>query len=451
MRKKRVLVAYSGASTYVPTTMEYLLSLKNFTDYEVHYAHVTHRARIDFDLNDYDVVFQNYCARLIFDDYLSDSYQQALLDFRGLKVIAVQDDYDRTARLHREMRRLGYHVLVTPVPPAFWRLAYPASEIPGLKIVHALTGYMPERLLESRPRLVPLAERKVHVAYRGRDIGVKYGRLGFDKHEIGRRMADICTSRGIPHDIAMDEQSRIYGPGWFEFLGASRTILGAESGSNAFDFDGELEKKIEQFAAKNGRKPTYEEFRPILDPLEAPFDIGQISPRVFETAMMMTPMILFRGAYSGAIKPDEHYIPLEKDFSNVDEVLSRVADIDGLNAMADRAYRQLISSEKYGYRSFGRLIQETIEEQFALRVDPDWQDYRAMTRRVLPASWATSVEGARQATSVPGGLPETVTDFPVASAASRLERLARALPLVYRLYQTIPVPVRQRVRERLGL
>ncbi len=128
---KRILIAYSGASTYVPTTLEYLMALKNFTDYQVDYVHVTQGAWMDFDINDYDVVFQNYCARLCFDGYVSEHYQNALINFRGLKVIAVQDDYDRTATLHRAIRRLGFHVLLTCIQKEFWPLVYPTVRIAG--------------------------------------------------------------------------------------------------------------------------------------------------------------------------------------------------------------------------------------------------------------------------------------------------------------------------------
>jgi hypothetical protein len=120
---KRILIAYSGASTYVPTTLEYLMALKKYTDYEVKYVHVTQGAWMDFDINDYDVIFHNYCARLCFEDYVSQHYQNALLNFRGLKIISVQDDYDRTATLHRAIRRLGFHVLLTCIPSEFWPLA----------------------------------------------------------------------------------------------------------------------------------------------------------------------------------------------------------------------------------------------------------------------------------------------------------------------------------------
>jgi hypothetical protein len=135
-------------------------------------------------------------------------------------------------------------------------------------------------------------------------------------------MREICAARGVPHDIAMDAASRVYGDAWFEFLGSSRTMLGSESGSNAFDFDGRLEEAINAFAALHGRPPTYQEFKDILHPLEAPFDVGQISSRIFESATMMTPMILFRGRYSDAIQAEVHYIPLEKDFSNAESMIS---------------------------------------------------------------------------------------------------------------------------------
>src|SRR5215510_13867650 len=199
---KRILVAYGMASTFTSATLEYLLALKDYTNYEVNYVHVTHGAQINFDLNDYDVVFQNYCARLCFDRYVSEHYQQALLRFRGLKIIAVQDDYDRTALLHQAIRRLGFHVLLTCIQKEYWPLVYPKAEVPGVKIIQGLTGYMPERLRNQQFSIRPLAERDVLIGYRGRNIGAKYGRLGFDKYEIGRRMREICVERGIKHDIA---------------------------------------------------------------------------------------------------------------------------------------------------------------------------------------------------------------------------------------------------------
>jgi hypothetical protein len=71
-------------------------------------------------------------------------------------------------------------------------------------------------------------------------------------------------------------------------------------------------------------------------------------------------MILFTGRYSGLIEPDEHYIELKKDFSNIDSVLSRLDDLASLEAMADRAYDRLVGSGDFSYQQFVELIDRTI-------------------------------------------------------------------------------------------
>jgi hypothetical protein len=179
-------------------------------------------------------------------------------------------------------------------------------------------------------------------------------------------MKEICSARGLPTDIAMDEESRIYGEAWFDFIGNCRAMLGSESGSNVFDFDGSLEAKFKAMTKANGgRQPSYEEFAPFVAEREKEISMGQISPRVFECALMRTPMILFRGRYSDAILPDEHYISLEKDFSNVDQVLARLQDTSGLEAMAGRAYDHLVKSGKFGYRAFCQRVKGLIDAELA--------------------------------------------------------------------------------------
>ena len=435
------------ASTYVPTTLEYLLALKNFTDYQVEYVHVTHGAWMDFDINEYDVVFQNYCARLCFDGYVSEHYQNALMNFRGLKIIAVQDDYDHTATLHRAIRRLGFHVLLTCIQSEFWPLVYPKSELPGLTIIQGLTGYMPERLLDGGFPITPLTERKTWVAYRGRDIGARYGRLGFEKYEIGRRMIEICAARGVPYDIAMDDASRIYGDAWYKFLGSSRTMLGSESGSNAFDFDGDLEDEIKAFTAAHRRPPTYQEFKHILDPLEAPFNVGQISPRIFESAAMMTPMILFRGSYSNAIEADVHYIPLEKDFSNADVILAKTRR----SRIPTGLRRARVSAARAVWRIRLPVSRTAARGNYRAAIPaPD----RSKLGRISVANSSgvgrrsnARLETERQArlfalverpTDLPLGLPEFDERQPSAAPVSWVRGLARRIPIVRRGWQSNP-------------
>jgi hypothetical protein len=456
MRPKRVLVAYSASSTYVTATVEYLMALKNFTDYDVKYVHVTHNAQMHFDINEFDVLFHNYCARLCFDGYLSPDYERAVASFRGLKIAAVQDDYDRTITLHRAIRRLGFQVVLTCIQSDFWPLAYPQSQIPGVRLLQGLTGYVPANISERANEIIPLSDRKNLIAYRGRDIGARYGRLGFEKLEIGRRMIEICNASGIPHDIAMDDASRIYGDDWFRFLGNSRTMLGSESASNAFDFDEVIEKRFKEFEEIHGRPPRYRDIADFIEPFERPFDVGQISPRVFECAIMRTPMILFRGRYSDAIEAGVHYIPLEKDFSNAGEILSKLHDLDFLQGFADRAYDHLVASGNYGYRSLADLISGAIEEQYpALLADP-FVEHR--TERSVP--WAApelpnAVKSYEDAVKValgekPTDYPQTLSDFQAKLDSPILREMSARKRNMNPVLRTIWLALPKRIRYRLG-
>ncbi len=80
--------------------------------------------------------------------------------------------------------------------------------------------------------------------------------------------------------------------------------------------------------------------------------------------------VLFAGRYSGAMEPMVHYIPLAKDFSNIDRVLELIGDADVRRELTENAYRDLIAS---GDWSYGRLIagvDETLAEA-GLRSRPD--------------------------------------------------------------------------------
>ena len=80
----RLLVAYSMTSTHVQTTLDYLLAVNRYSGFDVSYLHVTHGARIEFDFSGFEIVFHNYCARLIFDEYVSASYRAALRAFQTI-------------------------------------------------------------------------------------------------------------------------------------------------------------------------------------------------------------------------------------------------------------------------------------------------------------------------------------------------------------------------------
>ena len=362
---KKLLVVYSIASTVVATTTEYVRSFGRYSRHDVSYINGTHGARFGVELSEFDAVWLNYCCRLCFPGYVSSDVREALRTYRGVKLMSVQDEYDRTETLRQAIEELGFDVVFTCVPQSALSHVYPRERFPDTEFITVLTGYVPEHL-EGKSGTTPLERRPIVIGYRGRDIGARYGELGFWKSEVGRRMKAICRERGIPCDIEVTEENRIYGESWYAFVESCRTMLGSESGSNVFDFDGSIER---QYKALMRAKPglSYEEFRSYVADHEKDIGMGQISPRVFEAAALRTPLILLTGRYSGLIQPGEHYVELRKDFSNLEDVLRRVEDVPGLEAMADRAYCHLIASGAYSYRRFIELVDGVIERRLSER------------------------------------------------------------------------------------
>ena len=364
--RPKMLVAYSMTSTHVQTTRDYLESIARHSGFEASFLHVTHGAKIGIDFSPFDVIFHSYCARFAFEDYVSLSYRQALRGFEGLKVLAVQDEYDFTDRIRDAIEEFGFHIVLTCVPQDSLDYVYPRKRFPNVTFITVFTGYVPDHLPAELVAPRSLRERSVMVGYRGRALSPIYGELGRDKYEIGARMKPVCERLGVSCDIAMDESSRLYGFAWFEFIASCRAMLGSESGSNVFDFDGAIRTRFATMAAENGRAPTHAEFRAVTAGREAEIHMGQISPRVFECAVLRTPMILLRGRYSGALQPDEHYIALERDYSNAEAVLARLNDLPALEAMADRAFKHLVASGQHSYRHFWEQLASQLREKLAL-------------------------------------------------------------------------------------
>jgi hypothetical protein len=435
----RLLVAYSNSANYVATTAEYIEAFGRHSSFDVHYLHVTHGSIPDVDLRDYDAVVQSYCVRLPLEGYVAEQWLEKLAAFTGVKVLAVQDEYDDTHRLLDAIGRIHFDVVLTCVPEGQIEKIYPAFRFPHTAFIPVLTGYVPESVIKVRD-VRPLAERPIVVGYRGRDIGPRYGRLAWDKLYIGMRMRDLLRADypADKIDIAWGETDRLYGSAWYEWIARCRVNLVTESGSNAFDWDGAIVREYQRRNLIEGGKPDWQAFLGWLEPYERPYDMGQISPRVFEAAALRTALVAFRGQYSGILKPDEHYVPLERDFSNMMHVLGRICDVAGLQAMADRTYDKLIASGEFSYKRFVEQIDWMITESAATKQRP--------LREPLPAPLGapmTDCPALRDFTERPTREPQSPLIFTFKHTVAANEQLRIALEYQSRLAQAFADRVRE--------
>ncbi len=358
-RPLNILILYDGVSVPVNTIRDHMDSFRLFSRHRIHYAHAAFEALLRFPLSLFDAIIIHYCVRLPMRHHLSSAFFRALQEYRGLKALFIQDEYEHTWLTSERITQLGIDVVFTCVPPSHVRSVY--SRVPQrVEFFQNLTGYVPLNFDSTQP-VRPLEQRPFLIGYRGRPLSYHYGRLAHEKVLIARRMRAICQARNLSHDIEWAEQKRIYGADWNEFIQSCRTMLGTESGANVFDHDGRLRARVQE-ALLSRPDLTFEDvYARFLQGKEVDGMMNQVSPRVFEAVALRTGLILFEGHYSGVVRPDEHYIPLRKDFRNVDEVLARAQDQRSLQAMIDRAYDHVIGSGLYTYQQFIRWVDQVLE------------------------------------------------------------------------------------------
>lgn len=365
-RKKirlNILMLYDDGSTHVKTIFEHIEAFQKYSRHDVSLMPITsHVETVGLDLSAFDAVLIHYSVRVSIPDHILDPMASVIAKYDGPKLLFAQDEYEGTETCRGWIERLGVDAVFTNVPMDEIEKVYPRSRFPMVDFVPTLTGYVPED-----PQIddfaMPLSERETLIAYRGRKLPYHYGDLGQQKYEIGVAVKRLADERGLSVDVEVDDSKRIYGDDWYRFLGSARATLGTESGANIFDFDGSL-----RHAAAVERDLSYREFAErFLQGREGEVRMNQVSPKIFESIRLRTALVLFEGDYSGVVKPDLHYIPLKTDYSNFDEVVAKLQDDGCLRALTERAYQDVIATERYSYETFVRGVDAYLDQRTAPR------------------------------------------------------------------------------------
>jgi hypothetical protein len=356
--RKNILFLYSRIPSFTNAVRDYVNAFAQHSSHHIHYFD-TDSGPLECDLGAYGAIIFNYCfwARR---SSITPEMIARVAAYGGPKIAIFQDEQD-TIRWHRQhVVLMGIRAIVTVVNPEVWRAALPADFFENLIFLRALTGYLPELQTFGEIPPLPMAGRRWWIGYRGRPIPYQYGRLTREKFIIGERMREICEARHIPNNIATNEEDRLYDEAWYELIRNSRLMLGTESGTDVFDFEGGLWDRVDTWLRLHPQTTFEEVEEKFLSGIEK-IAANQISPRLFEAIALRTGLLLFEGEYSDVLKPWTHYIPLKKDFSNIDEVLTAVDDLDGIEAMVARAWRDVVLSGKYSFSAYVKRIDDLIE------------------------------------------------------------------------------------------
>jgi len=366
-KELNVLILYDPRTTFTNTLWEHLLSFKKYLGHRIFYSNGCSQVNYRGTLSEFDVVIIHYSVRIAYN-MLSPQLDKVLQQFWGLKVLFVQDEYDQTENTRITIERLGINVVFTNVPGDYIETVYPHNRFPNTKFVSNLTGYVPMEF-DKRISWRPLKERKYLIAYRGRALPYWYGNLGQEKMLIGKRMLAECKKRNLPVDIQWEDYKRIYGSEWYDFLSNTRATLATESGSNVFDDFGNIKSEIESYLSKHPHAPYSTIYDKFLSQYEGKVKMNQVSPKIFEAISLGTALILFEGDYSHVVKPNEHYISLKKDFSNIEDVLRKLQDDQYIQGITEQAYKDIIASGRYSYKTFMKSLSNIMLEEYHKKIE----------------------------------------------------------------------------------
>lgn len=362
---------------------------------------------LSLDLDEFDAVIVHWTLLCCSDSYLHRSFREKLHRYSGLKVQMLQDEYRWVNDVTAAVRYMGIDVLFSGTRGAARQAVY-GTALPGVKILDALMGYVPDW-----PRPAPGHPRPIDVGYRGRVVPFWLGELGQEKVYIARRFQEEAGRFGLKVDIKWQEADRLYGPAWVGFLSSCKAVLGTESGSSITDWDRSVENGVKAYLAEHPTANFDEVAANVLRPYEGNLPHTACSPRVFEAAALGTGLIMFPGEYWGIVQPWRNYIPLAKDFSNMCEVVARLRDPAFMQAMTERTYADLIASGRYSLKGFVKMVDDVLDCATP-RPHSTWRYRLALAERPV---WAL-----RRKAMTALGLVYAKTGVPALAWAGRVRR-----------------------------
>ncbi|HXH18429.1 MAG TPA: hypothetical protein VNJ07_05050 [Chitinophagales bacterium] len=366
---KKVLLIFNLVEYPTRITLkEHLLSFKKYSGHSVYYLNFFFSRKtlrwllnsVEFDLVIFHHSFTNHWYEFLFRRDLN--FLKKLHFKNAVKAAFFQDEYHHSDWKCRLINELGIEYVFSVANESEFKNIYNGVNHQKVKFIQVLTGYIDEEQITKVQRLEKKVTRTVDIGYRAfGQAPFKLGRFGMLKKEIGDRFNQAAPQRGLKTDISTRENRFLEGDQWYEFLLRCKYVLGVESGASLLDRSGEISNRIDNYVLSSKTLPSFEEVEANCFPgMDGNLNLKTISPRHFEACLTKTCQILMEGDYSGLLKPDVHYIPLKKDFSNLEEVLAKVKEDRHRENIVENCRRDILLSGKYTYKAFAEQVFSSI-------------------------------------------------------------------------------------------
>lgn len=359
MGKPNILIVINQYSFPLRSTVrDSIFCFEKYSDNVIYYLNTArlktipeHIYKIKFDL----IIFHTSFMSFRWGQENEYKRLNVLIDYfkklQCIKAATPQDEWIHTDLLNDFINDFNISHVFSVASETEWPIIYNKVDFSKVKFDRILTGYIDPSVVD-RFSNSDINERKIDIGYRAYKAPPWLGKHGYMKTLIASFFDKKSKETQVIADISVNEKDTFIGDQWYEFLRKCKYFIGVEGGSTVLDRDGKIWEKGVKYISENPLA-SYEEIENAVFPnQEGTLNLVAISPRHLECCITRTCQILIKGEYNGILLPKKHFIELNDDFSNIDEVISIVKDDKIRESIVNNAFNDIVASEKYSYPHF---------------------------------------------------------------------------------------------------
>jgi hypothetical protein len=335
---------------------------------EVDVVKVDYSVAQNIDLNNFAVVILHYSVVMASRSFISRRLKEKIASFRGLKIAFIQDEYRWIDKTAEAIRDLDIHVVFSLCSPQIVRKVYRHPWCDNVRFEYTLTGFVSDDLCR-RPTLA-YEQRPLDVAYRARKVSSWIGFHTIQKWRIADLFMEDAGRYGLAVNISTRETDRLYGEAWIDLTASAKAVLGTESGASICDFSGRIQEQSEAYLARHPNT-SFDELKERFFPdADGKIMMNVISPRCFEAAALRTLMIMYDGDYGGILEAGQHYVRLQQDHSNMEEIVHILKSPALAKPIIQSAYDEIALSGRWSHRQLTEHVSRVMREEIGRHAAP---------------------------------------------------------------------------------
>lgn len=258
---------------------------------------------------------------------------------RGKLVVFIGNEYDILDEKIAFLRETEAEYVCSQLPIEAARYLYAESE--RTQIVE-----MPHALNPRSYREIGGIERTTDIGF----VGDIYWPFVGDRERTD--LIEWFEKNGAAAGLACDiRKQRVPREAWNLFLNGCKAIIGAESGTYYLNERGRLLERARAYNLFENREASFEEiFERFYRGHPREVSGKSISSRHFEPIGTKTCQLLLEGHYNGILKPNEHYIPIKRDLSDIGEAIAKFRDESFRRNIVETTYDYVMAGHTYDHR-----------------------------------------------------------------------------------------------------